>query len=51
MVSGFVKRAEEPLGTPEVPFFPFYCSVSLLNLNITKKGTRIILGFLGNLNP
>ena len=37
------------LGTPEVPFFPFQFGVSLLKLNIRKKGTLIIMGLLGNL--
>ena len=37
------------LGTPVVPFFPFYLGVSLLKLNSRKKGTLIIMGLLGNL--
>ena len=37
------------LGTPLVPFFPFYSGVSLLKLNSRKKGTLIIMGLRGNL--
>ena len=37
------------LGTPVVPFFPFYFGVSLLELNSRKEGTLIIHGLLGNL--
>ena len=38
------------LGTPLVPFFPFYIGVFLLKLNSRKKGTLIIIkGLLGNL--
>ena len=37
------------LGTPVVPFCPFYFGVSLLKLNSRKKGTLIINGLLGNL--
>ena len=37
------------LGTPEVPFCPFYFGVSFLKLNSRKKGTLIINGLLGNL--
>ena len=37
------------LGSPVVPFFRFYVGVSLLKLNIRKKGTLIIRGLLGNL--
>ena len=37
------------LGTPVVPFCPFYFGVSLLKRNSRKKGTRIIHGLLGNL--
>ena len=37
------------LGTTVVPFCPFYLGVSLLKLNIGKKGTLIINGLLGNL--
>ena len=37
------------LGTPVVPFCPFYLGVSLLKLNSRKKGTLIIKGLLGNL--
>ena len=39
------------LGTPVVPFRPFYLGVSLLKLNSRKKGTLIINGLLGNLGP
>ena len=35
------------LGTSVVPFFPFYFGVSLLKLNILKKGT-VFLGNLGS---
>ena len=38
------------LGTPVVPFFPFYFGVSLLKLNSRKKGTLIIMRLLGNLD-
>ena len=34
------------LGTPVVPFCPFYLGVSLLKLNSRKKGTLIINGLL-----
>ena len=37
------------LGSPAVPFCRFYLGVSLLKRNITKKGTLIINGLLGNL--
>ena len=37
------------LGTPVVPFCPFYLGVSLFKPNSRKKGTLIIKGFLGNL--
>ena len=37
------------LGTPVVPFYPFDFGVSLLQLNIKKQGTLIIMGLLGNL--
>ena len=37
------------LGTPVVPFCPFYLGVSLLKPNSRKKGTLIIKGSLGNL--
>ena len=37
------------LGTPVVHFFRFYFGVSLLKLNMRKKGTLIIKGLLGNL--
>ena len=37
------------LGSPVVPMFPFLFGVSLLKLNIRKKGTLIIKGLLGNL--
>ena len=37
------------LSTPVVPFFPVYFGVSLLELNIRKKGTLIIKGLLENL--
>ena len=37
------------LGTPVVPFSPFYLGVSLLKLNSRKKGTLIIMRLLGNL--
>ena len=37
------------LGTPVVPFYPFYFGVSLLKLNSRKKGILIIGGLLGNL--
>ena len=37
------------LGTPVVPCLPFYLGVSLLKLNIWKKGTLIVKGLLGNL--
>ena len=36
------------LGTPAVPFCPFYLGVSLLKLNSRKKGTLFIKGLLGN---
>ena len=39
------------LGTPVVPFSPFYLRVSALKLNIWKKGTLLIKGLLGNLGP
>ena len=40
---GFQGAYEEVrLGTPVVPLFPFYVGVSLLKLNIRKKGTPII---------
>ena len=38
------------LGTPVVPFCPFYFGVSFLKLNSRKKGTLIINGLLGNLD-
>ena len=37
------------LGTPVVPFYPSYFGVSLLKLNIRKRGSPIIMGLLGNL--
>ena len=37
------------LGTPVVPFCPFYFGVSLLKQKSRKKGTLIIKGLLGNL--
>ena len=37
------------LGTPVVPFYPFYFGVSLLKQNSRKKGTLITKGLLGNL--
>ena len=37
------------LGTPVVPFFPFYMRVSLLKLNIRKRRTLIIKVSLGDL--
>ena len=37
------------LGTPVVPFGPFYSGVSIFKLNIRKKGTLIIQESLGNL--
>ena len=37
------------LGTPVVPFCPFYFEVSLSKLNSRKKGTLVIDGLLGNL--
>ena len=37
------------LGSPVVPFCPFYLGVSFLEPNIRKKGTLIIKGLLGNL--
>ena len=33
------------LGTPVVPFFPLCVGVSVLKLNIRKKGTLVILGY------
>ena len=38
------------LGTPIVPFYPFYLGVSVLKLNTGKKGTLIIMGLLGSLD-
>ena len=35
------------LGTPVVPFCPFYFGVSLLKLKSRKKGTLIVLGVTG----
>ena len=37
------------LGTPVVPFCPFYLGVSLLKLNTRKKGTLIFKWLLGKL--
>ncbi len=37
------------LGTPYVPFFPFYLGVSLSKLDSRKIGTLVINGLLGNL--
>ena len=37
------------LGTPVVPFCPFYSGVPLLELNSRKKGTLIVNGLLRNL--
>ena len=37
------------LGTPVVPFFPFYLGVSFVKLNRRKTGTLSIKGLLGNL--
>ena len=37
------------LGTPVVPFSPFYLGVSLLKLNSRKQGTLMIMRLLGNL--
>ena len=37
------------LGTPVVPFSPFYFGVSLLRPNSREKGTLVIRGVLGNL--
>ena len=37
------------LGTPVVPFCPFYFGVSLFKLNRRRKGTLIMNGLLGNL--
>ena len=37
------------LGTPVVPFCPFYLGFSLLKLNSGKKGTLVLKGLLGNL--
>ena len=42
-------RSLNHLGTPVVPFFPFYLGVSLLKLNSRKKDALIIKGLLGNL--
>ena len=39
----------EFLGTPVVPFYPFYFGLSLFKQNSRKKGTLIIKGLLGNL--
>ena len=41
----------EPLGSPVVPFYPFSFWVPLLKPNSRKKGTLIIKGLLGNLDP
>ena len=35
---------------PSSTLFPVYCGVSLLNLNMRKKGTLVIAGLLGNLD-
>ena len=37
------------LGTPIVPFCPFFFGVSLLKPKSSQKGTLIINGLLGNL--
>ena len=37
------------LGTPVVPFSPFYCARSLKKLTTRKKGTFVIKGLLRNL--
>ena len=42
-------RCPGRLGTPVVPFVPFYMGVSLVKLNTRKKGILIIKGLLGNL--
>ena len=44
-----VQLQGESLGTPVVPFCPFYIGVSLLKLNSRKKGALITQGLLGNL--
>ena len=38
------------LGTPVVPFCPFYLGVSTLKLSIRKKGALSIMGLPGNLD-
>ena len=43
------RRTSLLLGTPVVPFCPFYFGASLLKLNIRNQGTPIIMGLLGNL--
>ena len=42
-------RPFEGLGSPVVPFCPFYLGVSVLKPNIWKEGTLIVKGLLGNL--
>ena len=38
------------LGTPVIPFCPFYFGVSSLKMKSRKRGTLIIHGLLGNLD-
>ena len=44
-----VVALQQKLGSPVVPFGPFYLGFSLLKPNIRKKGTLMIKGSLGNL--
>ena len=43
------RRVHQQTNYPGSTFFPFYFGISLLKLNIRKKGTLVIEGLLGNL--
>ena len=52
--SGNTVDCSQSLGIPVIPFcilLPFLFWVSLLKLNSRRKGTHIINGLLGNLDP